>query len=168
MDTSKVNDWLQIIASLGVLAGLILVAFELKQNTAVAEAEHSRVTYLTWLDIAAIEMEGDLGRVVIKSYEEPDELTGEDLYSLNAWLISIMSLYAYGSDAMELDISIQFSVIDEDYARYLFGTRYARHWFERNRSWLGAANVEVIERVIQESPIMTEWPRLDEYYSPPK
>jgi hypothetical protein len=167
MATSKLNEWLQVLAALGVIAGLVLVAYELKQNTSVAQAEHSRETYLAWLEIAAIEMEGDLGSVVIKSYEEPDQLTSEDLYDLNAWLISIMSVYAYGNDASELGISVQFSVINEEYAQYLFGSRYARQWFDRNRSWLGPENEEVISRVIQNTPVLTSWPRFDEYYSHP-
>lgn len=167
MVASKLNEWLQIIASLGVLAGLVLVAYELKQSNSVAQAEHSRETYFAWLDIATIEMEGGMGRVVIKSYEEPDQLTSEELYDLNAWLISIMSLYAYGNDADKLGVSSQFSAIDEPYARYLFGSRYARHWFERNKFWLGSENEEVIGRVIQETPVMTKWPRFDEYYSHP-
>ena len=76
-----------------------------------------------------------------------------------------MSLYAYGHEARELGISIEFAVIEEPYARYLFGTRYARHWFQRNKNWLGAENVEVISSVIKETPVMTKWPRLEEYYS---
>ncbi len=167
MVASKLNERLQIIASLAVLAGLVLVAYELEQSNSVALAEHSRETYLAWLDLATIEVEGDLGRVVIKSYEEPDQLTSEELYDLNAWLISIMSLYAYGNKADELGFSVQSPVIDEPYARYLFGSRYARHWFERNKSWIGTKDEEVISRVIQEAPVMTKWPRFDEYYSHP-
>ncbi len=167
MGTSKLNEWLQILASLGVLAGLILVAYELQQNTSVAKAEHSRDAFYAWLEIANIEMQGDLGRVVIKSYEEPDRLTPEDLYKLNAWLISIMSLYAYGQDANELGVAVRFSVIDDWYAEYLFGSKYSRHWFERNKGWLGEGNVEIITRVIQETPVMTEWPRSQEYFSQP-
>lgn len=164
---SKLNDWFQALAALGVLAGLVLVAYELNQSTSVAKAEHSRETFLAWIDIASMEMEGELAKVVIKSYEQPDQLTAEELYNLNAWLIGVTSVYVYGNDAMQLGVSTEFSIIDEPYARYLFGSRFARHWFERNKSWLGTDNVEVINRVIQDSPVMTEWPRLEEYYSHP-
>ena len=167
MTTSRANDWLQIIASLGVLAGLILVAFELRQNTSIAEAEHTRATFLAWLDVANIEVQGNLSATIIKSYEDPENLTPEELYNLNAWLISVMSIYAYGSYASSLGVSVQFSAIDEEYATYLFGSRYARHWFERNRSWLGDQNEEMISYVIQTNPIMTSWPRSEEYYSEP-
>ncbi len=167
MVASKLNERLQIIASLAVFLGLILVVYELKLSNSVALAEHTRDAYYAWLDIASIEMEGDLGRVVIKSYEEPDKLTSEELFKLNAWLISIMSLFAYGHVADELGFSTIPPLIDEPYARYLFGSRYARQWFERNKFWVGTKNAEIISRVIQETPVMTKWPRYDEYYSNP-
>lgn len=167
MRLSQLNEWLQVLAAIGVLAGLVLVAYEVNQNTSVAMAEHSRETYLAWIDIASMEMEGDLAGIVIKSYEQPDQLTAEELYKLNAWLISIMSVYVYGHDAMRFGVTTEFATLDEPYAKYLFGSRYARHWFERNKSWLGAENVEVINRVITETPVLTEWPRLSEYYSEP-
>jgi hypothetical protein len=33
METSKLNEWLQFLTSLGVLAGLFLVAYEIRQNS---------------------------------------------------------------------------------------------------------------------------------------
>jgi hypothetical protein len=165
MNLSKLNDRLQTIASLGVLVGLALVAYELRQTTAISQAEHARETYLAWLDIADIELQGDLAPIIIRSYTEPDQLTADELYKLNSWLISVMSIYVYGNNAKELGVAAGFATIDIPYATYLFGSRFARHWFERNRLWLGEENIETIEQVIRDTPVMDRWPRYDEYYS---
>jgi hypothetical protein len=79
----------------------------------------------------------------------------------------ILSIYASNERADDLGVAAFTAVIDEPYANYLFASRYSRHWFERNKWWLGAHNVEVISRVIEKTPVATEWQRLGEYYSPP-
>ncbi len=38
MNSSKLNEWLQITTSLGVIAGLIIVGYEINQNTRLAKA----------------------------------------------------------------------------------------------------------------------------------
>ena len=39
MNTSKFNSWLQIAANLGILAGLVLVGFQMRQNSELLGAE---------------------------------------------------------------------------------------------------------------------------------
>jgi len=72
-----------------------------------------------------------------------------------------------GYAANEMGIPSLYSALGEPYAEYLFASRYSRHWFERNKYWLGAGNVETISRVIESTPVATKWPRLEEYYSHP-
>ena len=54
MNLAKLNDWLQLAAALGVIAGLLLVAAELQQNAAVTRAmlnsdEHTQLDELEHL-----------------------------------------------------------------------------------------------------------------------
>lgn len=166
MNSGKLNNWLQILASVGVLIGLLVVAYELNQARRIATAEASQTFFLSWLDVSALEIESELGQIVIKSYERPDELTADDIYKLNSWMIMVMSMYASVEPLWKLGIAAEnVNAMDDAYAEYLFGSRYARHWFERNKSWLGERNAEVISRVIESTPIATEWKRLEEYYA---
>ena len=48
---STLNDWLQVIAALAVLAGLLLVLQELRLNNNIATAERISEVYLDWSDI---------------------------------------------------------------------------------------------------------------------
>jgi len=56
MQSSKLNSYLQVLASVGVLIGLLVVAYELRQNTAIAAAEHSRELHLAWIGVASFEL----------------------------------------------------------------------------------------------------------------
>jgi len=42
MQNSKVNEWLQIIASLGVILSLLIVAYEIRESNRIATAEAIR------------------------------------------------------------------------------------------------------------------------------
>lgn len=167
MSSGKLNDRLQILASIGVLIGLLIVAYEMNQTRRIATADSSQAFFLAWLEVSASELETNIGEIVMKSYERPDDLTADDIYKLNSWLIMVMSLYASVEPLMELDIADNVNAMDDSYAKYLFGSRYSRQWFERNKSWLGKKNVEVISRVIQSTPVSTKWTRLEEYHSQP-
>lgn len=167
MQSSKLNNYIQILASFGVLVGLFVVAYELRQNTTIAAAEHSRELYLAWIDLASFENESNISEVLVRSVEQPDSLTAEDLYKLNSWFVSVLAIYVSGYEANEMGIPSQFSSLDETFATYLFASKYSRHWFERSKYWLGPENTETITRVIETTPVATKWQRLEEYYSQP-
>lgn len=168
MTSSKLNDKLQIFTSIGVLIGPFVVAYELNQARRIATAESSQAFFLAWLDVSSLEIESELGQLVIKPYEQPDELTADDVYKLNSWMIMVMSMYASVEPLLDLGIADNnVNAMDDVYAEYLFGSRYARDWFERNKSWLGDRNVEIISHAIETTPVATKWKRLDEYYSQP-
>ena len=67
MKISRFNDGLQLFASVGVLAGLMLVAFEIRQNNDLAEADSVRAMLVGWQQIAMSEYETDSTILVIKS-----------------------------------------------------------------------------------------------------
>lgn len=48
MQISRVNEKLQFFAAVGVLAGLILVAYEIRQNNDLAEADAVRAMLAGW------------------------------------------------------------------------------------------------------------------------
>lgn len=48
MQISKLNDGLQLFASVAVLAGLMLVAYEIRQNNELAEADAVLAMLVGW------------------------------------------------------------------------------------------------------------------------
>ena len=157
MNTSKVNEWLQIAASLGVLIGLLVVAYEIRQNTSVATTEHSRATFSMWLDLSSMELESDVGRAVIKAIEDPDNLSPEDQFKIDSWLNAIASIYEYNNQAEEIGIGPSLKAYIGEDARYYFASRYARQWFERNRRWMNPEAAEIIAQTIADTPIPSTW-----------
>ena len=157
MNTGKINDTLQILASLGVIIGLLVVAYELQQNQVIAEAEHDRGSLGSWMQLTAIEMETDIGEVIIKSIEDPDNLTKAEMFRINAWLQHNVVIYAQSDRARELGVGAAEFYMSEAEARYYFSSEYSRQWFRANRYWIRPNIREAISRVIENTPIATEW-----------
>ena len=161
MNSAKLNEWLQAVASLGVIAGLIIVAYEINQNTALARAEHYRSLYGMWMDTSAVEIETDIGEVFVRSVDDPESLTPNDLFKLNAWYILVTSNYDNAARANEFGVASPTSIITESDAEFYFSSKYSRQWFSANTHWMRPENVEVISGVIQTTPALTEWKQVE-------
>ena len=158
MDIKRTNDLLQSLASIGVLIGLIVVAYELRQNTVFAEAEYNETTYSMWMQATAIEVETDIGEIFIRSIENPDDLSRPEQFRLNSWYTHIVSIYDHGDSARELGVSNPLSgVVPEADAVYYFSSEYGRRWFESNRYWIRPKVAETISSAIDGVSTQTEW-----------
>ncbi len=120
MKSSRLNEWLQILASLGVLIGLFVVAYEIKQNTEIARAEYYRESYNMWMHVSTVEIETGIDEIVVKSIADPESLSPGELFKLNAYFILVTSVYDSGARANEFGIATSTSLIGESDARYFF------------------------------------------------
>jgi hypothetical protein len=162
MKSSRLNEWLQILASLGVLIGLVVVAYEIKQNTETAQAEFYRESYSMWMHVSTVEIETDIDEILVKSITNPESLSPGELVELSAYFVLVMSIYDNGARAKELGIATPTSLIRELDARYYFSSEISRQWFEANKNWMRPENVEIISRVIHSTPATTKWEQVEE------
>ncbi len=58
MDTDRLNSWFTLTANIGVIAGLILVAVQINQNTQIAKAQITNDYYLADMELE-LAMMGD-------------------------------------------------------------------------------------------------------------
>jgi hypothetical protein len=80
----RINQWLTLVANLGVIAGIVFLAYEIQQNTAAVRSS----TYQSWnesgnsyFDFVA-EHAQDLAR--IGQYSDPAQLSSAEQYSFMA------------------------------------------------------------------------------------
>jgi hypothetical protein len=163
MKPSQLNEWLQILASFGVLVGLLVVAYEIKQNTEFARVNHYQSTYNMWMDFSSLEIESDIGDIFIRSIEDPESLSPRDVYRLNAYYVTYLSIHENTGIAMDFGLATAgpSDAIGELEAQYYFSSEFSRRWFERNKYWLRPYNVEVISRAIESTPVATSWERVE-------
>ena len=157
MKASKLSDWLQILALIGVLAGLLLVAYEIRQNTDFARAQYNQASYGNWMQISATELETDIGPIFIRSIDDPDSLTKSDMFKLNAWLTFVVSIFDHSDRAYDLGIASQIALVDVGEAQFYFSSEFSRAWFEANKGWMRPRVVDSITHAIESTPVSKSW-----------
>ena len=93
MNTAKLNNWLQGAASVAVLLGLGLVALEIRENNAIARDETLSEIWHIWISLMASEYGPEIGSLHIKSINNPESLSDEEMFKLSSWLTAVMSTY---------------------------------------------------------------------------
>jgi hypothetical protein len=154
MQASKLNQYLQILASVAVLFGLILVAYEVQQNNKLAEAEAVRELTLSWRDVSTVALETQIPQLQLKSWSAPDELTQEEILELSEWLAMVM-YQIMATESMERR-GLMFEGSTGSFEEWLvvnfhafYGDQFGRAWYLTNRYWIPPRLVEVMDRELK-------------------
>lgn len=159
MPGSKVNEWLQILASLGVLVGLLLVAYEIRESNRVATSEAVRGIEDCFSDISKLELETNVIDLFVKSVEEPDLLSAAEKLKLNGYLGTVMGCYQRWLNMYQLGVA-RWDGLDElrDSVDFYFSSAFGRAWFAESRHWYYPEMGEVVESELATLPVRTQPP----------
>jgi hypothetical protein len=91
MNADKVNRWLTLGANIGVVIGLVLVAFQINQDADLTRAQLFSEATDSRREFNQGMMGSDPMRVVTKSIERPHELTLEELQIMDMYLIAAVN-----------------------------------------------------------------------------
>jgi hypothetical protein len=149
MKTSELNEWLQVVASGGVIIGLLFVAYEVRQGNLYAAAEADRSNFTGWEEISISEYETDIGHLYVKSVEDPQGLTTAEMFKLSAWLTGVMNQYERALRMSDLGLSADQSSDLTRWSNAWFGNRFGRAWLEENKTWIDPRNIAAIERGLE-------------------
>ena len=127
MDNQEVGRWLQIVSNIGILGGLILVGFQLQQNseilkTQVMSDESRRVT-----EQESILIGEEGARVWAKSMERPNDLDLQEQRIMEAFFWSVVENWEHTQKLSTqglVDVDWKTRISDE--APYYFGYPYGR------------------------------------------
>ena len=158
---SPLSEWMQVLTSFGVLAGLLLVAYEIRQNTDFARAESSREVFAGWTDVSSTELETDIGDVFVRSIESPETLSSQDIFKLSSRYTMVLSQHDYGEEMYRIGISPVNAGLDEQDAEFYFSSKFSRLWFEVNKYWISAESEGIIAGFIKSTPVSTVWPEAE-------
>ncbi len=128
MKSERINSWLSLGANVGVVVGLILVAYQINQEAELNRAQlFSDVT--TSMNEFNQALMGDSPlEVVAKSIENPHELTLAEMQIMDAYLISAINEIRRLEFLRQSGLDVEGSM--EGIHAYYFGTDYARAWFQ--------------------------------------
>lgn len=135
MNTEKLNDWLQLIASIGVIIGLFLVAAELRQDASTTRAEMNAILWNAEQELNKSLQNETTSRALQQSVDKPLEMTTQDHIVVNAFNWEVInaivgrenSLAAAGIVDGSLEINARLAV------EIILASDYGRAWWEENK-----------------------------------
>ncbi len=153
VNTSKLNNLVQILTSAAVIIGLGVVVLEIRENNAIAEDEASSEFWTNWIALSTPDYSTDIGSAYIKSINDPASLSDEEMFRLGSWLTAVMSTYG------QMFLMQQEGRVSDDYrselagdVEFYFGNGFGRAWYAENKDWLLPAMVEVIDEQLTTNP----------------
>lgn len=131
MNSSKLSDWLQIAANIGIIAGLILVGLQLNQNSKLLKTQ---MLYEESGRLVALEtqMIGELGAEVwAKSISDPQNLTLAEQRVMEALLWSYIEQLRSTRLLGELGLleDAEWRARVESDTDFYLGNQYGRAWW---------------------------------------
>lgn len=157
MNRKNPNDLSQLIATIGVVIGLVLVLLEIRENNAIALQQAVSTNWTNWNEVYIAEMQPEFASAYAKAMENVDELTLAEKVIVNAWLFAVTGAYhqdviALDSRGTQDDVDYILQALAKDVSVY-FGNQFSRSWYWENRHWMRPEIVEVIERELESVPI---------------
>jgi len=159
LQTSKINEWLQILASLGVLAGLLLVAYEIRDSNRLATSESVQALDSCFVNISRSEYETNIAEAIVKSFEDPTQLSAAEKLQLNGWLTASISCYVDWQNMYQLGVARYDGIEDlRPWVAIYMSSQFGRAWFDENKFWMYPDMASAIESELAAIPIQTKPP----------
>jgi hypothetical protein len=89
--SDRVNSWLSLIANIGILAGLVLVAIELNQSTDQLRLELVFQTTQKLFEINQDLLGDNPNPAIAKSITDPENLTYEEFMTADSFLLNLLN-----------------------------------------------------------------------------
>ena len=138
MQKPKLIGWIEVAATVSVLAGLLLVALELRQGNQQATAESTREIYQEWSEIYRYESQYEIDLLIAKATNQPHELTDAEMYRLDDYYSLVMNAYFVRAMMQRSGLIVTNDVLDE--AHFIIDTFFyypiAREWLDLADSWI--------------------------------
>jgi hypothetical protein len=128
MVTTKVNNWLSFGANMGVVLGLVLVAYQINQEAELTKIQLFSEATSSRKEFNQAMMGSDPLQVVAKSVERPHELTLAELQLMDFYFISALNELRRLEQLREAGLAVDAEV--EGFHHFYFGSNFAQAWFK--------------------------------------
>ena len=158
MKIEKLASWLQVIANVGILGGLILVGFQLNQNSEILQAQMMSAESRSVID-QELQIIGEEGaKAWVSAMSDPGNVSPEHHRIMEAIFWSTVESWRHTEELGNLDlVDVDPHARVADEAGWYFGNTYGRAWWtvRRDETAISDELKEVIDEAIKRSPNLT-------------
>ena len=146
MSSGKTKEWLDLIAAMAVVAGLVLVGYEVRQSNFLAKAQAENSIYEGWETLSMAEIDTGINKIVAKSLSDPESLTDAEVRDIDSWLVAVVALYQRNS-RLYYEYGLATDPLVEYDIPFYFNTRVAQNWYRENEQWIRAGTPELADAI---------------------
>jgi hypothetical protein len=161
VNVEKLSSWLQVAANIGILGGLVLVGFQLRQNSEILQAQMMSAESQSVID-QEMQIIGEQGAAAwVSAMSDPTNVSMEHQRVMEAIFWSAIESWRHFEELATLGLTN----IDPEYRHYrvsdeagwYFGNTYGRAWWNTRRDDAKISDElkKVIDDAIQSNPDFT-------------
>ena len=154
MNTGKFNNWLQIAANLGILIGLILVGFQMRQNSELLRAELAFMESQRLIDGAQALAGENPSSVFAKHLTNLEDLSLQEQIEIEAFY------YTHFENWRSMHILASIGILEDEWkiridndAQWLLGNPYGRARWESAQNFQPQEVVDYVNNLLERKPI---------------
>lgn len=147
MSGKEVRD---AVGALAVIAGLVFVGVEIRQNTRLVEAQLESDEHSDWVVVDGSKQSEQFAEVLAKSIERPRELTLAEMVELDGYLYTYLDLLWRRSVLHEMGLGQDLDAEAMTTAQDYFGNEFARAWWEETKFKYDPDFIDSVERAMAE------------------
>lgn len=148
---ARPNRWLAIGANLGVLLGLIVLIYEVRQNATISRTamEHHKNELLAQVELTFVRPE--VAEVWVKSFRAPETLTDAEIRMLEGLLVAVMLQWEVRFMMADSNLASRREALQhiENSAPYYFGSPFGKaFWRSQSIGWVGGQMFEAAAPIV--------------------
>ena len=145
----------ELIGIAAIVASLIFVGFEIRQDQTIARAELATGTFDHYIGIDEALREPDFSSVFVKALTDAKSLTDEEMTRMNAFLDRVVRMWQRENYLRALGIFQESDRVVRQLAPGIFGNEYAQAWWKSSQSRFSSGIVERLSPTIESVPTDT-------------
>lgn len=154
----RLSNWLQVAANLGILGGLVLVGFQMQQNSDILRAQMMSAESQSVID-QEMQIIGEQGAAAwVSAMSDPIRVSPEHHRIMEAIYWSAIETWRHVEELHSLDLAdVDPHKRVSDEAGWYFGNTYGRAWWNARREGVELSDElkMVIDDAIRSSPNFT-------------
>ena len=153
MNSDQIGRWLTLAANLGVIAGLILVAVQINQNTAITKAQIANDYYIADMTLELAMMGENPADSFNKALYAPDEITTADAVVLDRYFNYGMVQIQRLQKMDELGMAYEGWRERVNYLKWHFGNEVGQRWWNEVKDGYPDEFREYVDSILTEDSI---------------
>jgi len=145
--------WLTIAANVGVVLGLIILIFEIRQNAALTRVAAESTMNQLMVDVELHIAQPEQSVAWVRSYMAPETMSDADIRMNEAVLVALLMQWdmAFQMERSGLRTRAEVQRLIRNTAPFYFGSRFGKRWFvAQTPGWEGTEMIAVASPIVSE------------------